>query len=141
MRIPREHQPSGLCGVSAYFVIAREQQRAVITIMPLGKPLIDVIEEELISASERPGEQQPRQTDVVHVCAVCAGECGGAVVSVCASRARACVHVLCVYIHIHIYAYTYIHTHIRIYIHTRVYRVVKERSELAMGLKLYMFFY
>jgi hypothetical protein len=31
----------------------------------MGKPLIDVIEEELVSASEMPGEQQPRQTGAV----------------------------------------------------------------------------
>jgi len=82
VRISRDQQPSGLCRVLAYFVIAREKQRAVITIMPLGKPLIDVIEEELISASERPGEQQPRQTDVVSVGSVC-------------GRGRARAHVAC----------------------------------------------
>jgi len=110
VRIPRDHQPSGLCGVSAYFVIAREQQRAVITMMPLGKPLIDVIEEELISASERPGEQQPRQTDVVHVCAVYAGGCGGAVVCVHVALAHAGrVLVLCMYSHTHTHTHT--HTH------------------------------
>ena len=65
VRISKDQQPAGLCRVKCYYVVAKDQMRAVITVMPLGKPLIDVIEEELISASEHPGEQQPRQTDPV----------------------------------------------------------------------------
>ena len=60
--------PSALLPVSLpalSLVVAKENQRAVITVMPMGKPLIDVIEEELVSASEMPGEQQPRQTGAV----------------------------------------------------------------------------
>ena len=63
--ISKDLQPSGLCKVHCYYVLAKASSRVVITVMPLGKPLIDVIEEELIAASEQPGEQQPRQTDVV----------------------------------------------------------------------------
>lgn len=63
--IDAAHQPHGLCAIDCYYVLSQGQSCAVVTVMPRGKPLIDSIEEELIAASERPGEQQPRQLDLI----------------------------------------------------------------------------
>ena len=57
--IHREHQPRGLCNIDAYYIDTTTGCKKVFTIMPLGRPLMDVIEEQLVSASEG-GEKKPK---------------------------------------------------------------------------------
>jgi len=64
VEIPREEQPVGLCRTDAFFIVTTEGRRAVFTIMPLGTPLMHVIEEQLVLASQG-GEQAPRDLEGV----------------------------------------------------------------------------
>ena len=57
--IKREHQPRGLCNIDAYYIDTTAGCKKVYTVMPLGRPLMDVIEEQLVSASEG-GDKKPK---------------------------------------------------------------------------------
>ncbi|KAJ1491695.1 hypothetical protein T484DRAFT_1773766 [Baffinella frigidus] len=58
VEIRREDQPAGLCRTDAYYIVTTEGRRVVFTVMPLGIPLMNIIEDQLVLASE--GGQQER---------------------------------------------------------------------------------
>jgi hypothetical protein len=59
VHIQRQHQPRGLCNIDAYYIDTTTGCKKVFTIMPLGRPLMDIIEEQLVSASEG-GDKKPK---------------------------------------------------------------------------------
>jgi len=48
VEIRREDQPAGLCRTDAYYIVATEGRRVVFTVMPLGIPLMNIIEDQLV---------------------------------------------------------------------------------------------
>lgn len=48
VEIRREDQPAGLCRTDAYYIVTTEGRRVVFTVMPLGIPLMNIIEDQLV---------------------------------------------------------------------------------------------